>query len=86
MVAGWNIDETISAITIPFETGIACEARTTQLDCESNGCYWYNNSCHTLPQTPTEKKAFPWWIALLVPGAATFGFLAYLFAKKKKKK
>ena len=36
--------------------------------------------------TPPETKKSYWWVALLVPGAATFGFLAYLFAKKKKKK
>jgi len=30
-----------------------CEDNATESECVANGCYWYNNSCHTNPE-PTE--------------------------------
>jgi len=32
---------------------IPCEDHTTEEDCIANGCYWYNDSCHSVPQECT---------------------------------
>ena len=30
--------------------GTTCSAYTSQTDCESHNCYWYDYSCHSQPQ------------------------------------
>ena len=47
-------------------TSMICSDYGSQGDCEKNGCYWYNNSCHNMPnseytQFDCEKAGFYWY-------------------------
>jgi len=41
-----------------------CEGFTTSEECIAYGCHWYDNGCHSMPQTNGGVEGFNWVVAI----------------------
>lgn len=56
--------EDTKSFAVRVKGAVPCDDHTNQTDCETAGCYWYGDACHSDPEPPPED--IPVWVYIIV--------------------